>query len=239
VPPERFIEARDRLAGELRAAGQDDDAAAVKKLRKPSVVAWAVNAAAREAPEDVTALLEAGEDLRRAQRKALSKAGTDDLFAATEARRTAVRALAEAAVGALGARGATHRDRIVSTLEAASLDRELGERLREGTLDRDAQPTSGFGAIEGFEVLEGGATTERTSAETAEDRRERAREAKEAERAATRAERAAEQAATRAEELRAKAVAAEVAAREAETDAKRLADEAKTARKRADRVSKG
>jgi phospholipase/lecithinase/hemolysin len=210
------------LASELRAAGQDDDAAAVKKLRKPSVVAWALNAAAREAPDDVSALLEAG----------------DDLFVATETRKRATRAVADRAVEALGARGATHRDRIVSTLEAASLDRELGQRLRDGTLDRDAQPTSGFGAIEGFEVLEGGAAAEQKPTELAEARRERAREAKEAERAAIKAERAAEQAAVRAVDLRAKAVAAEAAAREAEADAKRLADEAKMARKRADRASR-
>jgi hypothetical protein len=237
VEPEQFIEARDRLAKELRAAGQDDDAAAVKKLRKPSVVAWALNMAAREAPDEVNDLLEAGDELRRAQRKALSKAGTDDLFAATEARKHAVRVLADRAMAALGARGETHRDRIVSTLEAASLDRELGQRLRDGTLDRDAQPTSGFGAIEGFELLQGGAATPE-SRESADERRERAREAKEAEREAVRAERAAEQASTRATDLRAKAVTAEAAAREAEAEAKRLADEAKTARKRADRASR-
>jgi len=238
VPPERFIEARDSLANDLRAAGKDDEAATVKKLRKPSVVAWALNAAARESPEDVAALLEAGEDLRRAQRKALSKAGTEDLFTATETRKRATRAVADRAVDALGVRGATHRDRIVSTLEAASLDRELGERLRDGILERDAQPTSGFGAIEGFEVLQGGAAEERAPGETAEVRRERVREAKEAERTAIRAERAAEQAAARAADLRARATTAEASAKDAETDAKRLADEAKMARKRADRASR-
>jgi hypothetical protein len=239
VEPDRFIEARDRLARELRAAGQDDDAAAVKKLRKPSVVAWALNAGAREAPGDVDAVLEAGEELRRAQRKALSNAGTEDLFRATEARKHAVRALADRAVAALGVRGETHRDRIVSTLEAASLDRELGQRLRDGMLDRDAQPTTGFGAIEGFELLQGGASETATSpGESAEERRERAREAKEAEREAVRAGRAAEQASARAADLRAKAGVAESAAREAEAEAKRLADEAKTARKRADRASR-
>jgi hypothetical protein len=239
VEPDGFVEARDRLAKELRAAGQDDDAAAVKKLRKPSVVAWSLNAAAREAPEEVDALLEAGEELRRAQRKALSKAGTEDLFAATEARKRAVRAVGDRAMAALGARGETHRDRIVSTLEAASLDRELGQRLRDGTLDRDAQPTTGFGAIEGFELLQGGAAADAASPrESAEERRERDREAKEAEREAVRAERAAEQASTRATDLRAKAAAAESAAHEAEAEAKRLADEAKTARKRADRAAR-
>jgi hypothetical protein len=238
VEPDRFIEARDRLAKELRAAGQDDDAAAVKKLRKPSVVAWSLNSAAREAPDEVTALLETGEELRRAQRKALSNAGTDDLFTATEARKRAVRTVADRAIAALGARGEAHRDRIVSTLEAASLDRELGQRLREGTLDRDAQPTTGFGAIEGFELLQGGAGAPASPRESVEERHERAREAKDAEREAVRAERAAEQASTRAHELRARAATAESAAREAEAEAKRLADEAKTARKRADRASR-
>lgn len=236
VPPERFIEARDKLASELRAAGQDDDAAAVKKLRKPSVVAWSLNVAAREAPDDVEALLSAGEELRRAQRKALSKAGTEDLFAATEARKRATRAVADLAVEALGERGETHRDRITSTLEAASIDRELGQRLRDGTLERDAQPTSGFAAIEGFELLQGGAAA--APRESTEDRRERAREAKEAEREAVRLERAAEQAAKRAMDLREKAAAAESAARDAEAEAKRLTDEAKTARKRADRAAR-
>jgi hypothetical protein len=238
VPPEEFIEARDRLAKELKDAGQDDEAATVKKLRKPSVVAWALNAAAREAPEDVDALLEAGEELRRAQRKALSKAGTDDLFTATEARKRATRAVADRALEALGARGEAHRDRIVSTLEAASIDRELGRRLREGTLERDAQPTSGFAAIEGFELLQGGASAAESPGESVEERRERVREAKEAEREAVRAERVAEQASKRAADLRGKAAAAEAGAREAEAEAKRLADEAKTARKRADRASR-
>jgi hypothetical protein len=239
VEPDRFVEARDRLAKELRAGGRDDDAAAVKKLRKPSVVAWSLNAAAREGPDDVAALLEAGEELRRAQRKALSKAGTEDLFAATEARKRAVRAVADRAIDALGGRGEAHRDRIVSTMEAASLDRELGQRLREGTLDRDAQPTTGFDAIEGFELLQGGAAAGAASPrESAEERRERAREAKEAEREAVRAEHAADLASRRATDLRAKAAAAEAAARDAEAEAKRLADEAKTARKRADRAAR-
>ena len=68
LPPEGFIAGRDRLAGELKDAGKAEDAAAVKKLRKPSIVAWAVNAAVRDRPEDVEGLREAGQSLRRAQR---------------------------------------------------------------------------------------------------------------------------------------------------------------------------
>jgi len=87
LPPEEFTAARDRLAGELKESGKADEAAAIKKLRKPSVVAWAVNAAARARPEEVEALREAGQALRRAQRKALSGGGGDDLRRATDERR--------------------------------------------------------------------------------------------------------------------------------------------------------
>lgn len=239
-PPDGFIAARDALAKELKAAGKDDDAAAVKKLRKPSIVAWAVNAAAREHGDDVAALREAGEGLRRAQRKALSGGGGEDLRRATEERRALVGTLADAAVGAIGARGAAHRDAIAATFEAAAVDDELGERLAAGTLEKEAQPTAGFGTIEGFEVLTGGGAEpeEEPAEDRAAEKRERAREAREAGQRATTAERAAERAERRASELKEKAAAATAAAKEAEAEARRLKDEARTERKRADRASR-
>ena len=122
LPPEEFIGARDRLAGELKDAGKAEDAAAVKKLRKPSIVAWAVNAAARDRPEDVEGLRQAGQALRRAQRKALSGGGGEDLRRATDDRRVLIGSLTDAGVAAIGARGAAHRDAIAATLDAASVD---------------------------------------------------------------------------------------------------------------------
>jgi hypothetical protein len=241
LPPEEFIAARDRLAGELKDAGKAEDAVAVKKLRKPSIVAWAVNAAARDRPEDVEGLREAGQALRRAQRKALSGGGGEDLRRATDERRALIGSLADAGVTAIGARGAAHRDAIAATLDAASVDDELGQRLQAGVLDRDAKPTAGFGAIEGFEVLQGGGggdDEEPTDEDPVQVRRERARDARAADQRATAAERAADKARHRAEELKEKATAAVNAAREAESEAKRLADEAKTERKRADRAAK-
>ena len=241
LPPGEFIAARDRLAGELKDAGRADEAAAVKKLRRPSIVAWAVNAASRERPDDVGALREAGRELRRAQRKALSGGGGEELRRATDARRALIQTLADAGVEAIGARGGAHRDAIAETLDAASIDDELGERLEMGILDREARPTAGFGAIEGFEVLQGGGASDADEAadeDPAEVRRERAREAREAAQRAVAAEHAADKARRRADELRDKAAVAVTAAREAESDAKRLADEAKTERKRADRAAK-
>jgi hypothetical protein len=242
LAPEDFIAARDSLARELKDAGRADEAAAVKKLRRPSVVAWAVNGAAREHPADVEALLEAGRELRRAQRKTLSVAGTDELRRATEARRTVIQRLADAAVAAVGDRGGGHRDAIEGTLTAASVDDQLAQRLQEGTLEREARPAAGFGAVEGFEVLTGGAAEDEEADETPAARREAERErdrvAREAERRAAAAERSAERAAERAAQLKEKAAEATAAAKEADAEAKRLADEARTERKRADRAAR-
>jgi hypothetical protein len=240
LPLEDFTAARDALAKQLRDGGDADAAAAVKKLRKPSVVAWAVNAAAREHPGDVEALLEAGRDLRSAQRRTLTVAGTDELRRATEARRAVLQRLTDAAVAVLGDRGAAHRDAIEGTLTAASIDDELGRRLSEGTLDREARPEAGFGAVEGFEVLTGGAAAEaeETPTPTArrEAERERVRALRQAERRAEAAERTAQRAAEHAARLKEKAAEAAAAAKEAESEARRLADEARTERKRADRA---
>jgi hypothetical protein len=240
VPPGEFVAARDRLADELKASGRTDEAAAVKKLRRPSIVAWAVNVASRERSDEVAALLEAGEEVRRAQRKALSGGGGEDLRRATDGRRAIIQTLTDAAVAAIGDRGDAHQDAIAATLDAASVDEQLGQRLRDGTLEREARPTAGFGAIEGFEVLLGGGAEEEaeTPVSRQQDARERAREARAAAQRAGAAERAAEKAHTRAEDLKQRAAAAVSAAREAEAEAKRMADEAKTERKRADRAAR-
>ena len=235
------MSARDRLAGELKDAGKADEAAEVKKLRRPSVVAWAVNLTSRQRPEDLEALREAGQSLRRAQRKALSGGGGEDIRRATDARRALIQTLADAGVAAIGERGEAHRDAIAATFDAASVDDELGDRLEAGVLEREARPTAGFGAIEGFEVLQGGGAAEDEESfdeDPAELRRERAREARAATQRAAQAERAADKARRRADDLKEKVGAAVTAAREAESAAKRLADEAKTERRRADRAAK-
>ena len=242
IPPERFVAARDALAKELKDAGRADEASAVKKLRRPSVVAWAVNTAAREHMDSVEALLEAGRELRRAQRKTLSVAGTDELRRAADARRVVIQQLAETAVRAVGDRGATHRDAIEATLTAASVDDALAQRLRAGTLEREASPPAGFGAVEGFELLTGGASADEQAEESPaarrEAERERAQVAREAERRAASAERSAERAAEHARQQKEKAAEAAAAAKEADAEAKRLADEARTERKRADRAAR-
>jgi hypothetical protein len=240
--PEGFIAARDDLAKRLKADGDDLGAQAVKKLRKPTVSAWAVDRAARAEPALVDELVAAGERLAGAQRKALSGTrGTDDLRRATEERRALIRRLTDLAVEALieaGRPGDNARDEIAGTFEAATLDAGVAARVRAGVLDRTVKPSASLGAVEGFTVLEGGAGAAPPK-RPSDAKREAAQAAKAAERAeaharaaaerSSKARAAADQAVRQAEELAA-------AARAAEAEAKRLAAEAKTARTRADRA---
>src|SRR2546430_7081126 len=69
LPLEEFTPARDAAAKELRAAGERDAAAEVKRLRKPSRLAWALNQVRRHDPEPVDELIAAGERLQEAQRQ--------------------------------------------------------------------------------------------------------------------------------------------------------------------------
>jgi hypothetical protein len=65
--PAGFTAARDERAGQARAAGQKDVAAAIKKLSRPTVSAWLVNLLARQAQAAIGELLSVGESLRAAQ----------------------------------------------------------------------------------------------------------------------------------------------------------------------------
>jgi hypothetical protein len=247
MTPEEFIPARDALAKGLQADGQRDAAAAVKKLRRPTVAAWAVDQAALAEPGLLDDLLSAGERLAGAQRQAMSgKRGTDDMRRATDERRGLIRSLTDVAVRILndaGRPGDSSRDEIAGTFEAATLDPAVAELVKAGVLDKTVKPSSGLGSVEGFTVLQGGGldTGARSSSKSASAKRD----AEQAARAADTAEAAAVSAADTAEAARAAAAEAArqaeelaAAARAAEREAKRLAAEAKTARTRADRAAR-
>jgi len=69
LTPAQFIAARDERARQARKAGQRDDAAAIKKLARPTTSAWLVNQLSREAPDQIGRLVEVAEALEEAQRK--------------------------------------------------------------------------------------------------------------------------------------------------------------------------
>jgi hypothetical protein len=154
--PEDFITARDSLVKRLRDEGRDTDAAEVKKLRRPTVAAWALDRLADEASDSFGELIDAGADLSHAQRATLSGRDPQALRDATTRRRELVARLSQTAAEALRAAGRSpdpHLEDIRGTLEAASVDEDLAERLRTGTLDRTVQPSAGFGDLAGLQLV--------------------------------------------------------------------------------------
>jgi hypothetical protein len=232
LPPAEFTPARDALAKELKAGGDAEAAAAVKALRKPSAAAWAINRAARDVPDGLRALLDAGDALRAAQADLLAgTAERTDLRRAGETERAAVSAMVAAAAEAAEAAGhplsAASATRVRETLHAAALDDGVRDALAAGRLEREAE-AAGFasGLVAAAaparraapKAAPGAPTDDRAAkraaakqvAERLKQARAAAREAlTEANRAAREAERVAETAGKRLDVARVKAEAAQ------------------------------
>jgi hypothetical protein len=145
LPLEEFTKARDALAKEARQAGEKEAADEIKALRKPPVSAWAVNQLARRHPQELKALVKAGEGLRKAQRAAVGGGGPDALRDATGAHRERLEELTSIARHELGTESATLQ-RVVQNLRTASVDKEASKALLAGTLTGDVEQ-SGFGQL--------------------------------------------------------------------------------------------
>jgi hypothetical protein len=219
LPLEEFTKARNDLAGRLRKAHQSEAAAAVRGLKKPSVVAWAANRLARDEPKLTSALLAAGEQLRETQQRAIAgNAKAEEVADASAAERESIRGLLTAARKHFGDRATSALlDKLSQTLRAAAVDEAARPLLERGRLT-DELKAVGFGPLEavkpaarrGDEV--GRAARERVSALRAEARRLSA-EAQEADQELADAERALESLREEAEQKRADAdrVATELA----------------------------
>lgn len=256
LPPEEFVAARGELAKRLRGEGDAAAARRVAALKRPTVAAWAVNQAARRRPELVRDLLEAGDRLRQAQRRALSGLRGDTLRTAGGERRAAVDRLLAVAASALAESGRSpdaHRDAIAASLQAASIDELAAAAVRAGTLERELAAPSGFGEVAGLQLVQPAPPepppekaparpkrrvkldpAQRRELEAARRDRERStKEVRAAVRAATKAREAADQAAEEEDE------ATRTARRLADesTQARRDAEEARRAAEEARRVA--
>lgn len=239
APVAAFVAARDDLVRRLRADGHTEDAAAVKALRRPTLAAWAVNQVIRHDPETWDRLTTAGEQARRAQRRALSGVADSGLRDAVTARRAAIEKALGAATRHLadaGARPEGHLDDVAATFEAASTDPELAEEVGAGRLAAPVRASGGLGDLTALLAVP--ATDVDAEIESADDpdaqRRRDAIRALEAARARadTRA-RAARQARAEAESLAAQAEDARDRARTAREAAERAEEDAVTAADRA------
>jgi hypothetical protein len=215
LDPKEFTAARDRLAAELRKAGDREAAAEVKALRRPTVTAWALNQLARRHGDEVRMLVAASAEVARAQVEASGGGDAATFRKLTRERRELVHRLAGTAAALLDEReagsGAGRRDALVSALESASMDEEGGEALLAGRLATEPQPSSGFGgfltaAATAVESAPGRRGPSRREVSSARDRAERARSAAtEAADAAAAADERVEAAARQLDEARARA----------------------------------
>ena len=128
-PLDEFVTARDGLARELRAAGDTDQAAEVKALRKPRALAWALDAAGLAAPGAVTDLAAAADAVAAAQ------SGNGDIRAAMADLRAAEGRVVEAAAGAAEQHGQrVDRAALGGAVRAVIADPDALADLRAGRL---------------------------------------------------------------------------------------------------------
>ena len=155
LPLEEFTPARNDLAKRLRADGDRAAADEAKALRKPSVVAWAVNQLARERELDVQRLIRAGERLEQAQTEAVLGSDGGEFDEARRDERDALERLSAAARSVLEGGGHASSDatvdKVVRTLRTAAVSGEGRELLRSGRLTEEIEPR-GFEAFMGLDV---------------------------------------------------------------------------------------
>jgi hypothetical protein len=151
VPLDEFVRDRDELAKRLRRDGEREAAERIKRLRKPSAGAWALNQAVRRRRKETDALLAAGERLRAAHESLMSGGDPAALREAMQEERGLASALAdcaEAIASETGKSGPALRERVRSTLHAATVDEEAREELATGRFvrEREAVGLGPFGA---------------------------------------------------------------------------------------------
>lgn len=148
TPPRRFVAERDAAVAAAREAGDATTAAAMAKLRRPTVGAWLVNLLALSRPELVADLAELASALQSAQRELdgeqLRELG-NHRRATVSALVATARELAEQADPTV-AGGKLPLAEVETTLNAALADRDVAEAVRLGRLTR-AVSYEGFGEL--------------------------------------------------------------------------------------------
>ena len=152
MPLDEFVRARDELAKRLRGEGDREAAQAVKALRKPTAGAWALNQAVRRRRRETETLLAAGGRLRAAHEALLEGGDPAALREAMQEERIMASTLAdcaEAIASETGKSGPALRERVRSTLHAATVDQDAREELAKGRFvrEREAVGLGPFGAV--------------------------------------------------------------------------------------------
>lgn len=214
LPLGDFVSSRNQRAKEFKSGGNAEKelAAAVGKLPKPSVAAWAVNMLSRNASDEVGRVLDLGTALQEAQRS-LDGAELRELAQQRQALIAAVVGRAREVTSELGQpiTDATAEE-VEQTLRAAMADPTAATAVRAGRMATAISPI-GQGVLDvaaGVEKVSGRAAGSERAAEAGSTTRRRATAKDEKERA--------ERARRRVAEARRDAELAERAAAEADED---------------------
>lgn len=145
--PKDFIARRNELVAEARGHGDESAAEALKKLRRPTTAAWAVNLLRAHHAQQVDALVALGQEIRSAQRELRG----DDLRRLAQERTRLLDELTNQAVTLSAEAGyelaGGLRQQIEQTLNAALSDPESAAKVCAATLSKPLE-YSGFG-VEG------------------------------------------------------------------------------------------
>jgi hypothetical protein len=250
ISPDDFIERRQQLVAGAKQAGDRQLATQIGKFRRPTRSAWLINLLARQAPDDITALLDLGAALQEAQQR---MAG-DELRQLSAERRRTVDAMARHAVELGRDHGYDAPDgalqEVGQTLQTALGDPEIAELVRRGRLTQ-AVTYGGFGPTdlasalgaslptktpsrpeEATEVAAAAPKRDAKQRQAAEKAATEAREqATEARQAADSAEQEAEAATQRADDLADQVEMLRTQLRQTEAAEREARDEARAARK--------
>jgi predicted nucleic acid-binding Zn-ribbon protein len=155
APLDRFVEERNRLARELRSAGDRDTATWLASLRRPAPYIWALDQVARRDPQRMRTLTNLGRRLHDAQSRAVQdRAAAREMQelsrelqrAVEEAVRQGVEVLRDAGHGATADAALS----MTATLRGALAgDDATREELEHGRLLAPVQADFGFGVAGG------------------------------------------------------------------------------------------
>ena len=234
LPLTAFTAARNALAGKLKRAGKDEDAARVKALPKPSLPAWAVNQLYWQHRKAFDRLIDAGDRFREAQGAQLGGRKAD-MRGPLDARREALSELTRMAADVLRKGGHNPTPdvvrRITTTLEALATYGSHPGAPPAGRLTDDIDPP-GFEALAALVPQVGRAKRSHSEPTRVIPFQQKVREPRPSRKKVT----PEEEARQREEERKAKLAAANAALTEAERalrDAKKAAEAAEAELKQA------
>jgi hypothetical protein len=144
--PDAFVETRKQLAARLAADGHREEAAELRKERRPQLGAWGVNQLVDAAAQELVDLIEVSDRLAELLGDSLDGDAAVELREAMRERQQLLQELADRADAGMRAAGHPgHRDEMLATIDAASMDDVHRAELLDGRLVKVLPPPARFG----------------------------------------------------------------------------------------------